>query len=459
MVGGAIAFLVFITVLAVIAGFYIVNPIILMFINGDNRSLYLLLSGILVNISVVTTGLFILVKSVTQERGEFEMQLNWFPLTTFERNLGYKLPIFFVIFCSELFLNILLVVPSLIMNGIQGGFLLLIILTFIVQIIIAFFLNTILFDFCIFILSMIKLPYKKLVTLLILLISIFYYFSTNFSVERILSSYMKFDYNILYLSSGALMKSVNIATFNSVSYIRIFAYILVIVVIGLSTLFLREKVQNTNSSRLLNFLPMSKNFHISLIIKEAKVQIRNEENFINIVIFLLLATFARFKLGSIQSNIIIIGIVSLLSSMLALNSFGNENNYFIMYKANGVNLIKVLISKLIGLFIVGYVLFLFINIIIIGMKMNIYMILLSIPMVVTSIMSIYILGILIPVDNKNPYMGVFAFFIAFFTTLPMVVILNQLITTTISLIITAILFTTLLFVAFYFVAKWRIKYE
>lgn len=456
---GVISFLIFIIALSIIAGYCVVNPIIVMFVNGDTRSLYLLFSGILVNISVVTTALFVLVKSVIQERGEFEMQLNWFPLTTFQRNLGYKLPIFFVVFVSELFINTLLVVPSLVMNDLQVGFLLASILAFIIQITFVFFLNTIIYDFCIFIISMIGLPYRKLITLLILLMSVFYYFIENFSVEGILSSYTKFDYNILYLISGVLMKSVKVVAFNSVSYLRISIYILITAFLALSTLFCYEKVQNNNSSKILKFLPMSKGFNRSLIIKEVKVQIRNEENYINIIIFLLLSILVRFKLGNLEPNIMIIGIVSLVSSMLALNSFGNENNYFIMYKANGVELLKVLISKALGLCIIGYGLFLLITIIILGINMDIYQVLISIPIVISSIISLYILGILIPVDNKNPYMGVFAFFILFFTMIPIVVILNQIITTNMSLIIVAVVLTIILFAAFYLVAKWRIKYE
>ena len=91
--------------------------------------------------------------------------------------------------------------------------------------------------------------------------------------------------------------------------------------------------------------------------------------------------------------------------------------------------------------------------------MDIYQVLISIPIVISSIISLYILGILIPVDNKNPYMGVFAFFILFFTMIPIVVILNQIITTNMSLIIVAVVLTIILFAAFYLVAKWRIKYE
>ncbi|SFB08491.1 hypothetical protein SAMN04488528_101148 [Clostridium frigidicarnis] len=456
---GASLFIVFTLLLSVVAGYIIVNPVVSTFINGDNRSMYLLLAGTLVNVSIMTTSLFVLVKSVTQEQGEFIMQLNWFPLTTFERNLGYKMPIFLVILSIEFFLNILLLIPSFVMNGLNGGLLLVIMLTFIIQAIFIFFLNSIIYDFGIFIISKIGLAYRKVITLSILLIAVFYYFIETFSVDRILSSYTKFDYNLLYLGNGILMKVLNNTLFDDVSYVRVVGCILGVTIVAVGTLFLNEKVQENNSSKILRFLPMSKGFNISLMIKEVKVQLRNEENFTNILLFLFLAIAARLKLQDLESNAIVIGLVSLVCSTVALNSFGNENNYFKMYKATGAQLLRVLLLKELALFIIAYSLFLIIIALILGISISLNIILISMPIVFTSIMILYILGILIPVDKKNPYMGILAFVVLFLTMIPAAIILSQAITTTLSFIIMFALIIIVLFYNFYLVAKWRINYE
>jgi len=103
--------------------------------------------------------------------------------------------------------------------------------------------------------------------------------------------------------------------------------------------------------------------------------------------------------------------------------------------------------------------FLFLVMVILNLPFDIPTLGKSILMLINSTLVFYVLGLLIPVGRKNPYMGILSFSILIFALLPvafiMTYVLNGISTSIIALLI--IVVEILLSCAFYFVSNWRFR--
>lgn len=109
-----ILFFLFAVTMGAIIGYSFTGVFMKAFLNGDERSLGLLVVSMAINASIFTSLLFILIKVRTPEQDRFSMQLSWFPLSTFQKSLGYFIPMVTVVAGLVLFFIGILLLPNFI---------------------------------------------------------------------------------------------------------------------------------------------------------------------------------------------------------------------------------------------------------------------------------------------------------------------------------------------------------
>lgn len=100
-----VLFFLFAVTMGAIIGYSFTGVFMKAFLNGDERSLGLLVVSMAINASIFTSLLFVLIKVRTPEQDRFSMQLSWFPLSTFQKSFGYFIPMVTVVAGLVLFLS------------------------------------------------------------------------------------------------------------------------------------------------------------------------------------------------------------------------------------------------------------------------------------------------------------------------------------------------------------------
>lgn len=197
----AILFFLFTVTIAAIIGYSFTGAFLKAFLTGREQSLGLLATSMSINASIFTSLLFVLIKVRTPEQDRFSMQLSWLPLTTFQKSLGYFIPIMAVVSSIILFIIGILLIPNFIINRIGIGFSIgFFAMIFVQTIFVLSFINLIYNITYMFILK-IKFPLQKFFSLFVLLVLVSGYILAHFNINKIAKAYQTFDYHFMYFSA------------------------------------------------------------------------------------------------------------------------------------------------------------------------------------------------------------------------------------------------------------------
>src|SRR5690606_28904928 len=107
-------FLIFI---ASLVGYQLTSLSLTSFFSGDPKSLTLLIVSMYFNASIFTMVLFILFKTVATDYDRLSIQLSWFPIKRYEKNLGYFLLFSNMLIGLVILFISLIIVPASVMQG------------------------------------------------------------------------------------------------------------------------------------------------------------------------------------------------------------------------------------------------------------------------------------------------------------------------------------------------------
>lgn len=452
--GGLLVFI------AGLAGYKLTSTMLNSFINGDMRSLYLLAISMFLNSSIFVFMFFVFFKSITPEQNQFTIQLNWFPLKRYERNLGYHTPLIIIISFLVLFIDCIVLIPSFISSRLEIEIFIFFFVFLFLQILFISFCMNLLYNVFKFIVLKLKLPFQKFITLLIVMIISSYYMISNTSINGLMDSYMTFDYNLAYFMAPSFIKSVGKINFSDANILVIFSVFLLISLLYFLSMFLSEESQERTSSKALEFIPIpKKNKFFAIVVKEIKTQARSEENVLNFLIFVVIGLFLRFMVDISSFNSIIMLLLSGFCGMIALNSFGNDQRYYPVYKIFNLKSLQLMLSKTFAQIILAFSSFLFITVIVLNLQFDINSLEKNILVLANSTVLFYIMGLLLPVGYKNPYMGILSFSILIFVLLPIVFILSYILGDISKPVITVLTISAELVLcsALYFISNWRFR--
>lgn len=448
-------FFLLLSILCGVIGYQLVNPTVGLFFDGDNRTLYFLFVSLLINVSIISSVLYIILKVITPEQNEFSEILGWFPITNFQKNIGYRLPIFLVICCFMEYIYLLLLAPSFLANKIGFVNLLLVLLIIFIQSILILSIDAMIYNFLNYIFSILGFTYKRVVSIFILIVIISAYYLETYSVIEIQNSYFQFHYNLFYLLVPIIMKILGAAALMNVKVGTIVLVTLICLLLALGTLFLNERPVNNKKIRIFKNLPIGKSWTRAIMTKEVKMQCRNDENFTNCLVFFLCIIILKIRYLYFECNLLLICIISVFMSIIAINSYGNEEKFFPMYKIMGKSYLKIMLLKIAGLMIVAIAGFLVCSEFISDLHNNIDLLLIGMVLILDSIVLLFGVGVIFPVNEKNPYIGMIGFVSLLLIVFPLIVILSKLGEAKIYIYIGMIVLQAVLTAMLCIVARWR----
>lgn len=393
----------FIFISACLVSYFFTNEILSLFLSGELRLIYLLLLTSMVSISSFSFAIFAFINNVTPEQNIVTRLLSCFPIRTINRRLGYYAPQVLIIVSSSLLFGLILYLPSMIFNkisfGIIASFYICIFLQSIFITILLFFIYNVLF----FITQKIKLPYHKNITLIILtFISILYVFSYFGKINDLAINYNTFSYNLLNITAPIFLSLLGIHNFVSVNYLLVAAIVIMFFIGFYLSLLIRDCPEEKNPSKIFWFIPMPKNKFISMVLKEFKVQIRNEEIIVFNIFILIISLMLRFRFNLTLTTPLVIGVCAAISGSSAINSFGIEKDMLPLYKTTGVRLITYIISKLLGSFLLSLTMYAALLIILFSPSVSITSVVSGILILLTTVLILYLIGVIFPVSNQSP---------------------------------------------------------
>ena len=138
-----------------------------------------------------------------------------------------------------------------------------------------------------------KLPLQKFAAIFVLLALVVAYGLTHFDISQIQQSYIQFDYHLMYLTAPFFLAAQGMPP-EGVNYAILILFILLSAGGAFLSLCDDADYGREKSANLLHKLPFSSSKKWSLIVKEMKSQVRNEENILNFLILLIVILFVRY---------------------------------------------------------------------------------------------------------------------------------------------------------------------
>ncbi|MGV2910893.1 hypothetical protein ACNPNT_03705, partial [Bacillus safensis] len=266
------------------------------FLNGDERSLGLLVVSMAINASIFTSLLFVLIKVRTPEQDRFSMQLSWFPLSTFQKSFGYFIPMVTVVAGLVLFFIGILLLPNFIAQGIGIFFIFTFFLMVLLQSLFVLMLLQFIYNITYLLVLKLRLPLQKFAAIFVLLALVVTYGLTHFDISQIQQSYIQFDYHLMYLTAPFFLAAQGMPP-EGVNYGILILLILLSAGGAFVSLAMMPIMAEKKALTFLHKLPFSSSKKWSLIVKEMKSQVRNEENILNFLILLIVISFVRYQFG------------------------------------------------------------------------------------------------------------------------------------------------------------------
>ncbi|MGG3642467.1 hypothetical protein [Bacillus gobiensis] len=421
----AILFFLFTVTIAAIIGYSFTGAFLKAFLTGREQSLGLLATSMSINASIFTSLLFVLIKVRTPEQDRFSMQLSWLPLTTFQKSLGYFIPIMAVVSSIILFIIGILLIPNFIINRIGIGFSIgFFAMIFVQTIFVLSFINLIYNITYMFILK-IKFPLQKFFSLFVLLVLVSGYILAHFNINKIAKAYQTFDYHFMYFSAPFFLSLQGIYP-EGVNYFILTGFILFTIICAFMSMSLMPIMSEKRSLKLLSSLPFPSAKGWSLLVKEIKSQVRNEENILNFILLFIIIVFVKYRFNLDFSDQKLI-ILSAFSGLIAFNSFGNDRIVLPVYKTIGLKPSEVVLFKYCGLVVIGMLQVFLLALFTWTAPESFIVLLQSIGVLLNSCGLFYLVGILLPLDRNNPYTGIFSFGMLIIMMIPIFFIGNYLI--------------------------------
>lgn len=446
--------------IAAISGYQITSVGLASFLQGgDTRSITLLTISMYLNASLLTFIFFILFKSVTSDQDWLSAQLSWFPVTLFEKNLGYFIPFIGVVLLLVYFAMSIILVPAFIMQHVGLGFGTAFFFGLLLQTVFILCLIQLLYNIVHFFVSLCKLPFGKFFTLFLVILACIVYGLATFSIQSMIGAFITFDYNIAYFVSPLFLQIVGELSHMKVNILLVLGIYIITVLLSFFSLFLIRIRSEKRSPKLLRFIPMPSNKMSALIVKEIKTQCRNEENLLNFFLIAVFVLLLKLKFNFTGGTILVLTLAG-ITGMIALNSFGNDKKMFLAYKIYDIHSSAIAVAKYIGVCILAFIQFiLFCTLILYIPSVNdIWTIII---VVINSTAVFYLNGTIIPLDKNNPYTGILSFSILICILIPITFVANYTMGHATEIVRTGVIIIAELFLAAAIVLsnKWRYRNE
>ncbi|WP_353856604.1 hypothetical protein [Bacillus sp. Bos-x628] len=420
-----VLFFLFAVTMGAMIGYSFTGVFMKAFLNGDERSLGLLVVSMAMNASIFTSLLFVLIKVRTPEQDRFSMQLSWFPLSTFQKSLGYFIPMMTVVAGLVLFFIGILLLPNFIAQGIGISFILAFFVMVLLQSLFVLALLQFIYNMIYVLVLKIKLPLQKFAAIFVLLALVVAYAMTHFDINKIQQSYVQFDYHLMYFTAPFFLATQGMSP-QGVNYAILILLILLSAGGAFISLALMPIMAEKKALTFLNKLPFSTSKNWSLVVKEMKSQVRNEENILNFLILLIVILFVRYQfVFRFEGEAFFV--LCALAGLTAFNSFGNDKRMLGMYKTFGLRSWEVSLFKFVGLLMVGFMQIAVFMLTTITLPESIWTVVIGIAVLFNATALFYVVGILLPLDRNNPYTGIFSFGALILIMIPIVFIGNYVI--------------------------------
>ncbi|MGE6630761.1 hypothetical protein [Bacillus sp. NPDC077027] len=421
----AILFVLFAVVMGALIGYSFTGVFMKAFLNGDERSLGLLAVSMAMNTSIFTSLLFVLIKVRTPEQDRFSMQLSWFPLTTFQKSLGYFIPMVTVVTGLVLFFIGILLLPNFIAREVGVGFISAFFLMVLLQALFVLSLLQLIYNITYLFVLKLKLPLQKFAAIFVVLTLIVAYAMTHFNLEQIQQSYLFFDYHLMYFTAPFFLATQEMSP-EGVHYTMLMIIIILSAIGAFVSLALMPIMAEKKALTFLKRLPFSSSKKWSMMAKEIKSQVRNEENILNFLILFIVILFVRYQFSfRFQGEAFFV--LCAVSGLTAFNSFGNDKRMLGMYKTFGLRAWEVALYKYAGLVAVGLLQVLIFMLATLTIPESVWVIPIGLAVLLNATALFYVVGILLPLDRNNPYTGIFSFGALILVMIPIVFIGNYVI--------------------------------
>lgn len=412
--------------IAVFGGYQITSVSLQGFLNGDTRSITLLTVSMYLNASILTFVFFVFFKAMASDQDRLSIQLSWFPVNLFEKNLGYFIPFSSVILSLVLSMISIIMVPAFFTQNVGFMFSFAFLFGLLLQSFFVLCLMQLIYNISNFLVKICKLPFGKLLTLFLVILVCLIYGLESLSIKGMLNTFTAFDYNVAYFASPIFLWIIG-----ELAYMKVNIFIIPIVFVGIIlisffSLFLINIKSEKRSLKLFRFLPIPQNKLGALIVKEIKSQCRNEENLLNFILIIMLVILFNLKFNFNNNSIIIIAL-SGITGIIALNSFGSDKKMYLAYKTYNITSLKVLSGKFIGLCILSLIQLVIFCFVLLYIPKTIQESFQIILIAINSIAAFYLAGTIIPLDKNNPYTGILAFIFLLCSLIPIIFIGNYII--------------------------------
>ncbi|MEH6849888.1 hypothetical protein [Bacillus pseudomycoides] len=446
--------------IAVFGGYQITSVSLQGFLNGDTRSITLLTVSMYLNASILTFVFFIFFKAMASDQDRLSIQLSWFPVNLFEKNLGYFIPFSSVILSLVFCMISIIMVPAFFTQ--KAGFIFSCAFLFglLLQSFFVLCLMQFIYNISTFLVKICKLPFGKLLTLLLVILVCLIYGLESLSIKGMLNTFTVFDYNVTYFASPIFLGVIGELAYMKVNIPIIIIGYIGVILLSFFSLFLINIKSEKRSLKLFRFLPIPQNKLGALIVKEVKSQCRNEENLLNSILIIILVILFKLKFNFQDNSVIIIALAG-ITGIIALNSFGNDKKMYLAYKTYNITSLKVLTGKFIGLCILSLIQLVIFCLLLLYTPDTFKESFQIILIVINSIAAFYLAGTIIPLDKNNPYAGILAFIFILCSLIPIVFIGNQIIGQTNEVLKfgSIILAEILLGIIIALTNRWRLKNE
>ena len=456
----AISLFLLLLVMAGLSGYQLTKSILDSFLSGDYRSLMLLVISMLINTSIFSFLLFILFKAVTPEQDHFDLQIRWFPIRAFERQFGYYLPFVLAITVLVLFLMLIILLPAFINKSLSILFIMVFFVTVFVQSLFTLSIIQGIYHLIYALLKWFRVPFSKHLTLFFIILVGLQYGISTFDINTIIQSYQDFQYNLFYIATPIILLVIEEAIPMNVNIL------LVVTIIGIGcffpiiALFFPIKQAEPLQWKFLSSVKAPKGKFSSMMLKELKSQIRNEDNVLMFLMIFVLLIVTRFYFDFSNQEYIPF-LLAGMTGLTALNSYGNDMQMFKLYRMYDLHIGTILFSKLSALWMLSIFQFLVYYLIFIGISGSFSQIIISLVILINATMILYLLGTIIPVHKTNPFMGLVSFSTLILVMIPLIFLLNQIIVSfSFMLKVIFILFIELLLAwGVWSLTRWRLRYD
>ncbi|SFS95677.1 hypothetical protein [Marininema halotolerans] len=383
--------------------------------------------GNFLNASIFTCLLFIIFKVLTSDRDQLSVKLSWFPVTPFEKNVGYFLPFTLQILGINLLIFSIILLPAFLLEEAGFTFTLSFFLGLILQSLFIVSLLEFIYNLSNAILAFSNLPYGKLLTLILLFVSILFYGLETISIEDVLANASDFDYNLFYLLSPLpLWLSGKLSSMN-VNVFLLFGIGLGGLFLSFAALFLTQPSRTKKSSTLFRNIPMPTSQWGAVLVKEIKTQARDEENLLSLLLIIILTFLAKLHFHFSGNNMILMGFAG-LSGFVALNSFGNDLKFAPLYRTYLIGAKSISLAKFGGLSLLAFIQVILYSGITLFLPDTLSSLVYILLILLNSTAILYVTGLTIPVHKKNTQAAFLAIFFLIILLIPITYILQSTVT-------------------------------